>query len=102
MWLQNPYGYCKIYSVNGIEFARVVADRVSAEMQRQGVTQVALEQATGIPQATLSRRLASQHSPLSLAELKDIANVLGRPVNYFLDDAARGSAGQLATAGRAS
>lgn len=99
--LQDPYGYCKICFVNGIEFARVVSDRVSAEMQHQGVTQVALSQETGIPQVTISRSLAG-HRPFSVTELKDIANALGRTFSDFADDVHLDSADQLATAGRAS
>ena len=54
---------------------RAVAERVNAEIKGRGVTVVWLCQDTGIPRATMLRRLGGQ-SPFNLNELERVATSL--------------------------
>lgn len=64
-----------------------VAEAVRSRMTEQNVSQVSLSEATGIPRATLIRRLQG-HSPFTVAELVAIANHLGVTASDLLAVAA--------------
>lgn len=68
--------YCA-YMVNPLTPTAEVAHRaISAEMDRQGITQVELADKAYIPRATLQRRLAGV-SGFTVSELDRIAVALG-------------------------
>lgn len=54
----------------------VVATHIAEAIRSAGETQMTIAQATGIPQATLSRRLNGL-TPFTVAEIGAIASVLG-------------------------
>ena len=64
-----------------------VAGEVRAEMARQHVSQSEVAQKLGVTQQTLSKRLSGLR-PIDLAELEQLATVLGVPVTQFLNGAA--------------
>lgn len=63
--------------------AKAVADRVTSKIKDRGTTVVWLCQKTGIPRATMTRRLGG-NSPFNLNELDRIATALGVPVGDLL------------------
>lgn len=67
--------------------AERVAGEVRAEMARQHVSQSEVAQKLGVTQQTLSKRLIGLR-PIDLAELEQLAAVLGVPVTQFLNGAA--------------
>jgi transcriptional regulator with XRE-family HTH domain len=64
-----------------------VADAIKQEMERQGVSQLALSNATGIPRVTLIRRLNGD-AFFTIAELAAIASHLGVRASDLIGDAA--------------
>jgi transcriptional regulator with XRE-family HTH domain len=66
-----------------------VAQRVQAEMEAAGVTQLRLSEESGIPRATLIRRLRGQSS-FNIDEVELIAKALGCSLRSLLlgDEAA--------------
>lgn len=63
-----------------------IAEAVRELMETQGVSQLALSEATGIPRATLIRRL-NGHASFTVAELADVAAQLGVRPSQLLQDA---------------
>lgn len=66
--------------------AERVASNVRAEMARNGVTQTALAGKLHRTQQYVSRRI-SGNIPFDLAELDEIAQVIGCPVSNLLNEA---------------
>lgn len=64
-------------------YARDVAAEVRAEMARQRVSQTALAEKLDVSQAYVSRRLAGDVA-FDVAELDDVARILGVPVEQFV------------------
>ena len=60
-----------------------VAANIRAEMARAGLTQVSIAASLGIPQQSLSRRLAGK-TPFSVDEAFAVADLLGVPVAVIL------------------
>jgi DNA-binding XRE family transcriptional regulator len=59
-----------------------VSSRIKVAREEAGLTQDALEQATGLPQSHISRLENGVHSPSS-ATLEKIAKATGKPMTYF-------------------
>jgi DNA-binding Xre family transcriptional regulator len=67
---------------------QVVAERVTARIKDRGTTVVWLCQDTGIPRATMMRRLAGHAPGFNLNELERIASSLDVTVASLVDPAA--------------
>lgn len=78
---------CNLFHMEMLTPTEQVASAVREAMTRQGVTGVALAEATGIPHVTLSRRLRG-HTPFTIAELAPIAEHLGVTLSDLVEAAA--------------
>lgn len=64
-------------------YAKTVAKAVSEAIKAGGKTQVEISTKTGIPRATLARRLSGL-TPFTVAELAAIATELEIPLTYLV------------------
>lgn len=66
-----------VVSMDSIEYAAAVANKVKQLAAERGLNLVALAAKTTIPRTTLNRRLTSNGlSPLTMREVKELANAL--------------------------
>lgn len=66
----------------GEDAGQLVVGEIRAELARQRVSQSELAARLGVSRAYVTRRL-SDHTPLSITDLANIADLLGVPVANF-------------------
>lgn len=69
-------------------WSQQITERVRLAIKDSGMTEEYVGQQAGIPNATLSRRL-NGHYPLTIADLENIAAVIGIDPNGFMPAASK-------------
>jgi len=70
-------------------YDKAVAEAVLAAIESDGMSLRSVADGTGVAYATLYRKLKLNGAPLDIAELKRLADFLGRKVSSFLPDSPR-------------